>query len=47
MAGLIAGPVGEGIGRTIFGIGAIIAWLLVAVMARAGAKKIFGKKDSG
>ena len=46
MAGLIAGPVGEGIGRTIFGIGAIITWLLVAVMARAGAKKIFGKKDS-
>jgi hypothetical protein len=45
MAEPIAGPVGEGIGRTVFGIGAIITWLLVAVMARAGAKKIFGRKN--
>jgi hypothetical protein len=47
MAGPIAGPVGEGIGRTIFGIGAIITWLIALAFARAGAKKIFGKKDSG
>jgi hypothetical protein len=46
MARPIAGPVGEGIGRTVFGIGAIIAWLIVLAIARAGAKKIFGKKDS-
>lgn len=45
VAGLISGSVGESIGRTAFGIGAIITWLLVAVMARAGAKKIFGKKS--
>ncbi len=44
MAGPIVGPVGEGIGRTVFGIGAIIAWLIVLAIARAGAKKIFGKK---
>ena len=46
MAGLIAGPVGDGIGRTVFGIGAIITWLIVAVFAFTGAKKIFGKKDA-
>ena len=44
MSGFFTGSVGEGIGRTVFGIGAIITWLLVVVMARAGAKKIFGKK---
>ncbi len=43
-AGLISGPVGEGIGRTVFGIGAILTWLIVVLMARASAKKIFGKK---
>jgi len=41
----IAGPVGEKIGRTVFGIGAIITWLIVAAMAHARAKKIFGKKN--
>jgi hypothetical protein len=45
MSGPIVGPVGDGIGRVVFGIGAIITWLLVAVMAHAGAKKIFGKKS--
>ena len=40
----IAGPLGEGIGRTVFGLGAIITWLIVLAFARAGAKKIFGKK---
>jgi hypothetical protein len=44
MTGLISAPVGEGIGRTLFGIGAIITWVLVAAMARLGAKKIFRKK---
>ena len=45
MSGPIAGPIGEGIGRTVFGIGAVITWLIVLAFARAGAKKIFGKKD--
>jgi hypothetical protein len=47
MSGPVFGPVGEGIGRTVFGIGAVITWLIVFVFARAGAKKIFGKKDGG
>jgi hypothetical protein len=38
MTGFISGPVGETIGRTAFGIGAIISWLIVAAMARAVAK---------
>jgi hypothetical protein len=46
MTGPITGPVGEGIGRTVFGIGAIITWLIVLAITRAGAKKIFGKKNS-
>ncbi len=45
MSGPILGPVGEGIGRTVFGIGAIITWLIVLAFARAGVKKIFGKKS--
>lgn len=44
LSGAIGGPVGEGIGRTMFGIGAILAWLIVAALAHASAKKIFGKK---
>jgi hypothetical protein len=44
MGGPVFGPVGEAVGRTAFGLGAIIAWLIVLVFARAGAKKIFGKK---
>jgi hypothetical protein len=43
MWGPIGGPVGETVGRTAFGIGAIISWLIVAAMARATAKKIFSK----
>jgi hypothetical protein len=43
MMGPISGSIGEAVGRTAFGIGAIISWLIVAAMARAGAKKIFGK----
>ena len=41
--GCFSGPVGDGIGRTAFGIGALISWFIVAVMARAAAKKIFSK----
>ena len=45
MSGPILGPVGEGIGRVVFGIGAIITWLIVLAFARAGAKKIFSKNS--
>ena len=45
MSGFFTGSVGEGIGRTVFGIGAIITWLIVLVFAHAGAKRIFGKKS--
>ena len=45
MMGPISGSIGETFGRTAFGIGAIISWLIVAAMARAGAKKIFGKNN--
>ena len=46
MSGFISGSLGEGIGRTVFGIGAIIAWLLVAALAYGGAKKIFGRNST-
>ena len=45
MAGPVSGPIGDGIGRTMFGIGAVLAWLIVALLARASAKKIFGRKS--
>jgi hypothetical protein len=43
VAGLINGSVGESIGRAAFGLGAILAWLIAAVFARAGWRKVFGK----
>jgi hypothetical protein len=43
-SGVISGTVGESIGRTMFGIGAILCWLIVVVMARASARTIFGRK---
>jgi hypothetical protein len=39
------GSVAELIGRAAFGFGAIITWLMAALMAYAGAKKFFGKKS--
>jgi hypothetical protein len=44
MAGMIGGPVGEGTGRVVFGLGALVTWLLVLALARACAKQIFGRK---
>lgn len=35
----------EVIGRAMFGFGAIFTWLMAALMAYAGAKKFFGKKN--
>ena len=34
----------EGIGRAGFALGALLAWLIAVLMARAGAKKVFSKK---
>jgi hypothetical protein len=45
IAGPVAGPVGNSIGRAMFGFGAIFTWLMAALMAYAGAKKFFGKKN--
>lgn len=45
IAGPFTGPVGEGVGRTIFAIGAMLTWLMVILLARHGARKIFGKKN--
>jgi hypothetical protein len=42
----VYGSLGEAIGRAAFGIGAVLAWLIVLAMARVGAKKIFGKKKA-
>jgi len=35
----------EGIGRAGFALGALLAWLIAVLMARAGAKRVFGKKS--
>ena len=35
----------EGIGRAGFGLGALMAWLIALAIARAGAKKVFGRKS--
>ncbi|MFN3658316.1 MAG: hypothetical protein ACK4UO_13770 [Pseudolabrys sp.] len=43
MAGAISGPIGDGIGRAAFGLGAIICWFITAAFARAGLRKIFGR----
>jgi hypothetical protein len=43
MWGPIGGPVGETVGRTAFGIGAIISWLIVAAM-RAPPRKRFSAR---
>ena len=40
------GSLAEMIGRAMFGFGAIITWLMAALMAYAGAKKIFGSKKA-
>jgi hypothetical protein len=45
MTGFISGTASEIVGRSVFGIGAVITWLFVVAMARTGAKKIFGKKS--
>jgi hypothetical protein len=44
MSATISGPIGGGVGRVMFGIGAIMTWLMVIAFARHGARKLFGKK---
>ena len=41
----LGGSLGEIIGRAAFGIGALLAWLMTALFARMGAKKVFEKKS--
>jgi hypothetical protein len=41
----VYGSLGEFIGRAAFGIGALLSWLIVFAFARAGAKRVFGKKS--
>lgn len=45
LTGPIGVSIGDTIGRTAFGIGAVMSWLIVVLMARTGAKKIFGGKN--
>ncbi|HEY5305196.1 MAG TPA: hypothetical protein VIJ52_00815 [Pseudolabrys sp.] len=44
ISGPFTGPVGEDVGRTVFGIGTLLSWFIVVTLARHGARKIFGKK---
>jgi hypothetical protein len=44
VSGFMSGSVSEGIGRTLFGFGAIMVWLMVIALARRSARKVFGKK---
>jgi hypothetical protein len=39
------GSLAEMIGRVVFGFGAILTWLMAALIIYAGAKKLFGKKS--
>jgi uncharacterized membrane protein YedE/YeeE len=40
------GSLAEYLGRAAFGLGALLAWLVAALMARQGVKKVFGGKQS-
>jgi len=44
MSGPVAGAAGEGVGRAVFGIAAVLTWLIAAALARAGYRKLFGKQ---
>jgi hypothetical protein len=43
ISGFLSGPGSEVIGRSVFGFGAILSWLIVAVFARMSLRKIFGR----
>ena len=38
--------VGEAIGRTVFGIGAVLIWLALIAVATSGARKLFGRGNA-
>jgi uncharacterized membrane protein YedE/YeeE len=38
------GSLAEYLGRAAFGLGALLAWLIAALVARAGAKKVFQRR---
>jgi hypothetical protein len=41
----LGGSLGEMIGRTAFGFGALLAWLITLAYAHAGAKRLFGRRS--
>ena len=41
----VGGALGETIGRVAFAFSAVLAWLITLAFARAGAKKVFGKRS--
>ena len=41
VAGVINGPLGEGLGRAAFGLGATIAWFITIALAYSSARRIF------
>jgi hypothetical protein len=43
LAGPVAGPVGDGVGRFVFGIGATLTWIITIALACASYRKVFGK----
>lgn len=45
--GFFDGNVGAAIGRTAFGIGAVIVWIATISFAVSGARKLFGRSKSG
>jgi hypothetical protein len=45
--GLFEGNTGAAIGRTAFGIGAVIVWVATIAFAVSGARKLFGRNKSG
>ena len=40
----LGGSLAETVGRVAFGLSALLAWLITLAYARAGARKVFGKK---
>jgi hypothetical protein len=41
----VFGSLGEILGRVAFGFSALLTWLVTLAFARAGAKRVFGKKS--
>ena len=46
VGGIISGPIGNDFGRTVFGFGAVLSWLIAAAFLWNGARKFFGSGKS-